>query len=150
MLNRNARALIIRHMLGFHWKGRWWGVCLAEVADKMKIFAEGWVITQIGVKPGPKIGINEVVVYSMNDIHVPTHKVHLKAKDSLMGSVVGKDKFDSIAVSDPHKSMTVTHMAYFVHSPVPTKAFTEVGMNMLFIPPGTPGAKRDGVQHTNI
>ena len=116
----------------------------------MKIFAEGRIITQIGVKPGPIIGVNEVVICPMDDIHVSTHKAHLKAKDSLIGSVVRKDKFDSIAVSDPDKSTTVAHMAYFVHSPVPAKAFTKVGMKMLFIPPSTPGAKCDGVQHTVI
>ena len=116
----------------------------------MKIFAEGRIITQIRIKPGPIIGINEVVICLMVDIHIPTHKEHLKAKDSLIGSVIQKDKFDSIAVSDPDESTTVAHMAYFVHSLVPAQAFTEVGMKMLFIPPSTPGAKRDGVQHTAI
>ena len=100
----------------------------------MKICAEGRIITQIGVKLGPIIGVDEVVVCPMDDIHVPTHKAHLKAKDSLIGSVVHKDKFDSIEVSDPDESTTVAHEAYFVHSPVPAKVFTEVGMKMLFIP----------------
>jgi hypothetical protein len=121
MLNWNARAPIIRNMLSFHWKGCWWGMSLAEVADKMKIFVEGWIITQLGVKQGPIIGINEVVICLMDNIHVPTHKAHLKAKDSLIGSVVQKDKFDSIAVSDPDKLMPLAHMVYFVHSPVPQK-----------------------------
>ncbi len=110
----------------------------------MKICAEGWIITQIGVKPGPIIGVSEVVICPMDNIHIPTHKTHLKAKDSLIGSVVQKDKFDSISVSDPDKSTTVAHVVYFVHSPVPAKAFTERGMKMLFIPLSTLGAKRNG------
>jgi hypothetical protein len=116
----------------------------------MKICAEGWIITQIGVKPGPIISVNEVVVCPLEDIYVPNHKTHLKVKDSLIGSVVRKDKFDSITVSDPDESTTVAHVASFFHSPVPAKAFTEIGMKMLFIPSNTPGAKRDGVQHTAI
>jgi hypothetical protein len=86
----------------------------------------------------------------MEDIHVSTQKAQLKVKDSLTGSAVQKDKFDSIAVSDPDKLMAIAHVANFVHSAVPAKAFTEVGMKVLFIPSSTPGAKRKGVQHTAI
>ena len=111
----------------------------------MKIFAEGRIIAQIGFKPRPTININEVVDCLMDDVYIPTHEAHVKAKDSLIGFVVQKDKLDSIAIIDPHESMTVTHMAYFVYSPVPAKAITKVGMKMLFVPPGTSGTKRNGV-----
>ena len=86
----------------------------------------------------------------MDDIHIPSHKTHLKAKDSLIGSDVRKDKFDRIIVSDPDELTTLAHVAYFVHSPVPAKAFTEIRMKMLFIPSSTPGAKCNGVHHTTI
>ena len=116
----------------------------------MKICAEGRIITQIGVKPGPIIGVSELVVCLMDDIYAPTHKTHLKVKDSLIDSVIQKDKFDSITVSDPDESTTVAHVAYFVHSPVPAKAFTEIGMKMLFIPSSMPGAKCNRIQHPAI
>jgi hypothetical protein len=89
---------------------------LAEVTEEVKIFAEGRVIAQIGVKLGPIISINEVVVCLMDDVNIPTHEVHLEVKDSLIGSIMQKDKLDCIAISDPHKLTTVTLMAYFIYT----------------------------------
>ncbi len=96
---------------------------LAEVIDEVEIFAEGWVIADVGFEAGPVIGINKMVVCPMHDVYVPSHQAHLQAEDGLIRAIVRKEKLDCITVSHPQESTPVAHMAYFVHSPVPAESF---------------------------
>jgi hypothetical protein len=121
MLNWDAWAAIIGHMVSFHQKGRWWGVRLAEVTDNVEVCMGGWVVAQIGIQLGPIIGVNKVVIRLMDNVDIPAHKTHLQAEDGLIGAIVQKDKLDCITVSHLNKSTPVAHMAYLVHSPVPTE-----------------------------
>jgi hypothetical protein len=98
-------------------------VRLAEVIDEVEIFAEGWVIADVGFEAGPVIGINKMVVCPMHDVYVPSHQAHLQAEDGLIRAIVRKEKLDCITVSHPQESTPVAHMAYFVHSPVPAESF---------------------------
>ncbi len=95
----------------------------AEVIDDVEIFAEGWVIADVGVEAGPVIGVNKMVIRPMHNVYVPSHQAHLQAEDGLIRAIVRKVKLDCITVSHPNESMPVAHMAYFVHSPVPTESF---------------------------
>jgi hypothetical protein len=97
-------------------------VRLAEVIDDVEIFAEEWVIADVGIKAGPVIGVDKMVVCPMQDVYVPSHQAHLQAEDGLICAIVRKEKLDCITVSHPNKLRPVTHMAYFVHSPVPAES----------------------------
>ena len=62
----------------------------------------------------------------MDDIDVPTHETHLKAKDSLVGTVVRQNEFDRVAVGYPNKSAAIAHVPDLVHRPVAGKSFAKV------------------------
>jgi hypothetical protein len=60
----------------------------------------------------------------MDDVNIPTHQMHLQAENGWVGTVIGKDEFNRITVSSPHKALAKKHMAALVHYPITRKSFT--------------------------
>ncbi len=69
----NGRASTIQHVFNIHRNLGGSRVVLFEIFNQMQICAEQWIVTKVGVQPRPIIGVNEMLVLSMNDIHIPTH-----------------------------------------------------------------------------
>jgi hypothetical protein len=67
----------------------------------------------------PTIGVDQVMIVPVLDIHIPAHKSHLEAKDSGIAAVVGGDKLESVTVSDLSESLAKTHVAAFIDGIVP-------------------------------
>jgi hypothetical protein len=71
---------------------------------KVKIWLEEGVITNVCPKMWPIVCIREMSVVTVNDINIPAHQPHLKAKDRGIIAVVQEDEADSITVGDLDKS----------------------------------------------
>ncbi len=77
--------------------------------------------------------VSDVVVLSVDNIDVPTHQAHLQSKDGVIGTVIGEDKLNCIAVCNPDKSLTKQVMAALVHSVVTSKTFAQMGVQAYLI-----------------
>ncbi len=64
----------------------------------------------------------------------------------MVGTVVGEDEFYRIAVGNPNESLTKEVVAALVHGVVPSKAFTQMGMESYLIATASLGAESDWVQ----
>ena len=103
-------------------------VLFAEATIEVKVCFKQRVIAYVRAETGPVIGIGQVDVVLMDDVHVPTHQAHLKSKDRWIIVIVREDEPDSIAVGDPDKTRAEQHMTILVDGPVTSKAFAEVGV----------------------
>jgi hypothetical protein len=87
------------------------------------------------------IHINKMIIAVANDVHIPSHKMHLQMQDCLVGIVIREDWLYHVAVCNPNKTTTITHMPKFVHGKVSTECFSEMGVEELFISLGAVTAK---------
>ncbi len=118
----NSRATIVRHVLGQHREVGWGWELFAEATIEVKVCFKQWVIAYVRSETGPVIGIGQVDVVAMDDVHVPTHQVHLKSKDRWIIAIVQENESDSIAVGDPDKTRAEQHMTILVDGPVASEA----------------------------
>jgi hypothetical protein len=54
----------------------------------------------------------------MDYVNILAHQTHLQAKDGVVGTLVGKNKTDSVTVGNPHKALTKKHVVALVHCPI--------------------------------
>jgi hypothetical protein len=77
----------------------------------------------------------------MDNIDIPAHQLHLKAENSWVGTIKGKDEFNHIAVSRPYKSLSKEHMATLVDGPVTDEALTKMRVKTNLVSAGPPSTK---------
>ncbi len=88
----------------------------------------------VRVEPRPIIGVDQVMIVPVLDIHIPAHKLHLEATDCGIATVVGEDKLESITVGDPSESLAKAHVVAFIDGVVPGECFAKVGMQHALVP----------------
>jgi hypothetical protein len=87
------------------------------------------------------------MIVSMDNVDIPAHQTHLQAEDGWVGTVIGKDKFNCIAISCPHKTLAKEHVAALVHGPIPRETFTKMRVEPNFISAAAPGTKGDWMKN---
>ena len=83
-----AGATVIWHILRLHGQRRFRGVGAFNRIHTLDVVAEQWIVAQIGAKPGEIIGVGEVYIIPMLDVHVPTHEAHLKTEDGWIFTII--------------------------------------------------------------
>jgi hypothetical protein len=66
------------------------------------------------------------MIILMDDVNIPAHQMHLQAEDGGVGTVVGKNEFNHITVSNPHKAWAKEHVEALVNCPITGEYFTKV------------------------
>jgi hypothetical protein len=89
------------------------------------------------------------MIILMDDVDIPTHQTHLQAENGWVGTVVGKDEFNCITVSSPHKVLAKEHMAALVHCPITGESFTKMRVEHNFIPTTAPGTKSNWMMNSH-
>jgi hypothetical protein len=77
--------------------------------------------------------------------HIPAHKAHLKSQDRRILSIVRQNKFQSIAIGEPNKSLAKAHVATFIDRDITGKRLSEMGMEAFLVSAGAAAPKCDGV-----
>jgi hypothetical protein len=77
----------------------------------------------------------------MDNINIPAHQPHLKAKNSWVGTIIGKDEFNRVAVGCPYKSLSKEHMVALVYCPVTGKTLAKMRVKTNLISAGPPSTK---------
>jgi hypothetical protein len=70
----------------------------------------------------------------VNDVNVPTHKVHLQTKNSRVATLVGQQELDGITIRNPDKTLTKDIVSDFIYTVIACKAFTQMRMQPNFVP----------------
>jgi hypothetical protein len=87
------------------------------------------------------------MIVSMDNIGIPTHQTHLQVEDGWVGTIIGKDEFNCITVSRPHKTLAKEHVVALVHGLIPRETFTEMRVEPNFISAAAPGTKCDWMKN---
>ncbi len=74
-------SVIIGHVLWAHWQSNGSMETRAKTPIKIQVLFEMRVKAHVFAYTGTVICIGKVDVIPVNDVHVPTHKPHLQAKD---------------------------------------------------------------------
>jgi hypothetical protein len=82
----------------------------------------------------------------MLNIHVPTHELHLEAKNCRIAAVVREDKLQIISVNYPHEALAKTHVAAYFDCVVAGERLAKVEMKPFFVAPSTTASECNGVE----
>ena len=92
-------------------------------------------------KRDQKIGIDELGVRAVHDIHVPT-----QGASARVAAFVGQNEFYGMAVSDPDKAFSKDIVSAFVDGVVSRKSLTEMRVEPNFVAAGAASAKANWVE----
>jgi hypothetical protein len=62
----------------------------------------------------------------MDYVDIPTHQMHLQAKDGMVGTIIGKNEMDCITVGNPYTTLTKKHMVALVHCPITRESLVQM------------------------
>ncbi len=85
------------------------------------------------------------IVHMLN-IHVPTHEMHLEAKNRRIAAIVREDKLQSITVGYPREALAKTHVAAFIDCVVAGECLAKVGMKTFFVALSTTASECNRVE----
>ncbi len=90
---------------------------------------------------GPVVYVHKIIIILMDNINIPAHQPHLKAKNSWVGTFIRKDEFNCIAVGCPFKLLSKEHMAALVDCPVTGKTLAKMIVKRNLVSTGPPSTK---------
>ena len=122
----NARAAVVGHIF---WAHRQVGGCwvrLPEILDEPKIITEQGIKLDVHSEARPIVGVDELVIWAVDDIDIPAHQAHLQTKNCRIAAVVRKDELDCITVRNPNKALPEDIMPDLVNPIIACKALAKM------------------------
>ncbi len=114
--------------------------------SELNVLPKKWVEVKVDTQTRPIIGVDELSVRAVHNIHVPTHKAHLQLQNSRVAASVGQNEFYGIAIGDPEKALSKYVVSAFVDGVVSRKSLTKMLVEPNFVAAGAASAKANWVE----